>query len=320
MKAQIIDDFGDPSGMRVAEVDRPEPTATQMLVRSEAIGVGGVDAVIRRGTLGGGYPRGMIPGSEIAGTVVAVGAEVDPAVLGQRVWAFTGISGAYAEYAAAAADDISPLPDGLSAVDAVTLGSAATVAHFTLAHAHLSAGDSLLVRGGAGSIGIAAIELAALAGASTIAATASSPDRGRRLHELGATHTLDRSGHGDDIAAAGFDVIVDVVGGPDMPSFIDLLRPNGRYILVGAVAGFPPSDFGLGLLRSFQRSRSVATFSLDSIPKSERNRMRRQLFARAARGEISPVVHDVLPLSQAAAAHRAMDAGGVFGRFVLVPE
>ncbi|MCI0157100.1 zinc-binding dehydrogenase [Leifsonia shinshuensis] len=320
MRAVVIDRYGDPSGMLVVERGEPDLEATQVLVRTEAIGVGGVDAVIRRGTIGSGFPRGMVPGSEVAGTVVAVGADVDAALVGRRVWAFTGTSGGYAEYAAAYEDDVTPIPDGLSAVDAVTVGSAATVAHFALAHAHLSAGDALLVRGGAGSIGIAAIELAASAGATTIAATASSAERAHRLRGFGATHTLDRSGRGDDTATAGFDVIVDIVGGPDMPSFIDLLRPNGRYLLVGAVAGYPPPDFGQVLLRSFQKSRSVATFSLDSIPKPERNRTREELFGRAARGEISAVVHNVLRLSEAAEAHRSMDAGSVLGRYVLVPD
>ncbi|CAM5422596.1 zinc-binding dehydrogenase [Leifsonia shinshuensis] len=320
MKAVVIDRYGDPAGMTVVEREEPDLEAIQVLVRTEAIGVGGVDAVIRRGTVGLGFPPGMVPGSEVAGTVVAVGADADPALVGRRVWAFTGTSGGYAEYAAAYEEDVSPLPDGLSAVDAVTVGSAATVAHRALAHAHLTAGDALLVRGGAGSIGIATIELAARAGATVIAATASSAERAHRLRGFGATHTLDRSGRGDDIAAAGFDVIVDIVGGPDVPSFLELLRPNGRYILVGAVAGYPPPDFGMVLLRSFRQSRSVATFSLDSIPKPERNRVREELFGQAARGEISAVVHGVLPLGEAAEAHRSMDAGGVFGRYVLVPD
>lgn len=318
MKAVVIEEFGSPSGMRTAERPDPVAAAGQLVVRTEAIGVGGVDAVIRRGTIGLAAEPGMIPGSEVAGTVVSLGAGVDPSWLGRRVWAFTGTSGAYAEFAAAAVEDVTPLPDGLSAIETVTLGGAATVAHFALLHGRLTAGESLLIRGAAGSIGIAAIELAARAGAGIIAATTSSAERGRRLREHGATHVLDRNGTGEGMPEA-VDVIVDVVGGPEMPAFVDRLGPNGRYVLVGAVAGFPPADFGLPLLRSFRLSRSFATFSLDTAPVEARNRAREELLEAAARGELSPVVHEVLPLAAAADAHRRMDDGAVFGRIVLVP-
>jgi NADPH:quinone reductase-like Zn-dependent oxidoreductase len=114
-------------------------------------------------------------------------------------------------------------------------------------------------------------------------------------------------------------VIVDIVGGSDVPVFIDRLAPNGRMVLVGAVAGFPPADFGIRLLSSFQQSRSFATFSLDTVPTATRDAARVELFAAAVRGELHAVVHDVLPLADAADAHRRMDAGTVFGRIVLVP-
>ncbi|WP_263730647.1 zinc-binding dehydrogenase [Cellulomonas sp. SG140] len=234
------------------------------------------------------------------------------------MWAATGTSGAYAEHAVAHVDDVTALPSALPSVDAVTLGSAATVAHFALAHAGFSPGDSVLVRGAAGSIGIAAVQLAARAGAGAVAVTTSSTDRGRRLRDLGATHVLDRSGAGD-AAADSVDVLLDVVGGADVPVFLDRLSPNGRYVLVGAAAGFPPPDFAAPLLRAFQLSRSFATFSLATVGAGERSQAREQLFLAAVRGELAPVVHAVLPLDQAAEAHRQMDEGTVFGRIVLVP-
>lgn len=320
MRAVVIERFGDPSGMAVREVAEAVPAAGQIVVGSQAIGVGGVDAVIRRGTLGGyGFTEGLIPGSEVAGTVTAVGDGVDPSWLGRRVWAFTGTSGGYAEQATARIEDVTALPDGLSPVEAVTLGSAATVAHFALAHAHFTAGESVLVRGAAGSIGIAAVELASRGGASVVAVTTSSPERGRRLRELGATLVLDRAGHGGRDEPATFDVIIDIVGGDGIPAFIDRLAPNGRMIVVGAVAGMPPADFGMGLMRSFQQSRSFATFSLNTVPIAVRNTVRAEQFDAAANGRLHPVVHKVLALDQAAEAHRQMDAGTVFGRIVLTP-
>jgi NADPH:quinone reductase-like Zn-dependent oxidoreductase len=315
-----IERFGDPSGMVLTDLPTPAPGPGQVLVGTEAIGVGGVDAVIRRGTLAGyGFTEGLIPGSEVAGTVTDVGPGVDADWLGRHVWAFTGTGGAYAAQALAKVGDVVELPGGLSAVDAVTLGSAAPVAYFALEHARFAAGESVLVRGAAGSIGIATVELAVRGGAGAVAVTTSSAERGARLRELGATHALDRHGAGDTDAPAAFDVIVDVVGGPELPSFLDLLAPNGRLVLVGAVAGMPPADVGTRLVRSFQQSRSFATFSLATVPTAPRDAARSELFAAAARGELHAVVHDVLPLSGAADAHRRMDDGSVFGRIVLVP-
>lgn len=320
MRAVIIRTFGDPSGMEMADLPVPTPGAGEVLVRTEAIGVGGVDVVIRRGGIAeAAREPGMIPGSEVAGVVTATGADADPAWVGRRVWAFTGMSGGYAEYVIARADDIVALPSELSSVDAVTLGSAAPVAHFALERAHLVEGESVLVRGAAGSIGLAGVELAARAGAATIAVTTSSPERGERLREFGATHVLDRAGAGDPKARAEFDVILDIVGGGDLPRFIERLAPNGRLIAVGVVGGFPPADFGMALLAGFRRSITFGTLSLDTIPRDELTRVRGEMFYDAVRSVLSPVVHATLPLSAAAEAHRLMDAGEVFGRIVLVP-
>ncbi|MDI2031646.1 zinc-binding dehydrogenase [Saccharopolyspora sp. TS4A08] len=317
MRAVVIERFGDPSGMTVREVPDPVPAPGEVVVRTEAIGVGGVDAVIRRGTLGGlGFAEGLIPGSEVAGVVEDLGDGVDRTWLGRRVWAFTGTSGGYAERAAARVEDITALPDELPAVDAATLGSSAGVAHFALDRARFASGESVLVRGAAGSIGIAAVELAARGGASTVAVTTSSPERGERLRELGATRVLDRGGNGEP---GDFDVIIDVVGGDGMPEFLDRLAPNGRMVAVGVIAGMPPADFGARLLRSFQQSRSFATLSLDSVPLDERSAVRSRQFDAAVRGHLHPVVHDVLRLDQAAEAHEQMDAGTVFGRIILRP-
>jgi len=320
MRAVTIRAFGDPDGMDAVDRPSPAPGAGEVVIRTEAIGVGGVDAVIRRGTLGGyGFAEGMIPGSEVAGIVTAAGEGVDGAWAGRRVWAFTGTGGGYVEEAVARADDLVELPPGLPSADAVTLGSAAPVAHFAYARAHLRAGETVLVRGAAGSIGVAAVELAARAGAAAVAVTTSSAERGKRLRSLGATHVLDRAGAGDESAPALFDVIIDIVGGQDLPSFIQRLAQNGRLVAVGVVGGYPPADFGTAILGAFLRSVSFGTLSLDTIPRGELARVRAEQFAAAVRGEIHPVVHDIMTLDAAADAHRRMDAGEVFGRIVLVP-
>ncbi|NED33254.1 zinc-binding dehydrogenase [Streptomyces sp. SID8499] len=321
MRAVVIRTFGDPAGLEVVEAPAPVPGPGQVGIATEAIGVGGVDAVIRRGQLAAyGFRAGHLLGSEVAGTVTAVGEGVDASWRGRRVWAFTGLSGGYAERAVAAVEDVLALPDGLTCAAAVTLGGSGPVAHFALERARFAPGETVLVRGAAGSIGVTAVQLAAEAGAGEVAVTTASAERGARLRDLGATLVLDRSGGGDDgKAASGFDVVIDVVGGPQLPDFLDRLNPNGRYVVVGVVGGQPPADFGARLLAAFRKSLSFATFSTDSVPGPERRAVRSAQFAAAERGALRTVVHEVLPLDQAASAHRRMDAGEVFGRIVLTP-
>lgn len=305
--------------MAVVDLATPVAGPGQVLVAVEAIGVGGVDVVIRRGDLASyGFQEGHVPGGEVAGTVTAVGDGVDPSWTGQRVWAATGVGGGYAEQAVASAGDLAALPDDLSATDAVALGSAGVVAHFGLAHARFAAGESVLVRGASGSLGIMTVQLAALRGAGAVAVTTSSAARGDRLRALGATHVVDRSGEGPD-ALAGYDVIIDVVAGEALPSFLGRLNPNGRMVVVGAVGGQPPADFGTRIMAPFQKSLSFATFSAATVPESSRRAVRADQFAAAVRGELRAVVHEQLPLEKAALAHQKMDAGEVFGRIVLVP-
>jgi NADPH:quinone reductase-like Zn-dependent oxidoreductase len=239
--------------------------------------------------------------------------------MGRRAWAFTGTGGGYVEQALAPVEQILPLPTGLSAAAAVTLGSSGAVAHFGLRHARFAPGETVLVRGAAGSIGIMAVQLAARAGAAAVAVTTSSPERGERLRRLGATHVLDRSGAAGAGAPAGYDVIIDVVAGKDMPSFIDRLNPNGRMVAVGAVAGQPPADFGMKIMNAFQKSMSFAAFSAATVPEADLRAVRSKLFTAAGRGEIEAVVHELLPLDEAVLAHQKMDAGEVFGRIVLLP-
>ncbi|MFI8180955.1 zinc-binding dehydrogenase [Actinacidiphila glaucinigra] len=320
MKAIAIKTFGGPEGLAVVDLPVPAPAAGQVLVATEAVGVGGVDTVIRSGALAAyGFKEGFVPGSEVAGTVTAVGDGVDTSWIGRRVWAFTGTGGGYVEQALVPLGQILPLPGSLSAVDAVTLGSAGAVAHFGLRHARFAPGETVLVRGASGSIGIMAVQLAARRGAAAVAVTTSSARRGEQLRRLGATHVLDRSGGGGEDAPAGYDVIIDVVAGKDMPSFFDRLNPNGRMVAVGAVGGRPPADFGTKIMASFQKSMSFAALSTATVPPADLRAVRGEQFAAAGRGEIETVVHEVLPMDEAVLAHRKMAAGEVFGRIVLTP-
>ncbi|MFF2396126.1 zinc-binding dehydrogenase [Nocardia sp. NPDC058114] len=321
MKAVVVQAFGGPEVLAVVELPHPNPAAGEVLITTEAIGVGGVDALVRSGALAAfGITPGHTLGQEVVGTVTTVGEGVDTGWIGQRVWAFTGEGGGYAERAIASAETLVPVPEALSAVDAVTLGSSAMVAHFALRHAHFTHGESVLVRGAAGGIGVVAVQLAARGGAGAVAVTTSSPARGDRLRDLGATHVLDRAGWGADNAPTGYDVIIDIAAGADLPSFLTKLEPNGRMVVVGVMAGMPPADFGVEMIKAFRRSTSFATFSADTVPISDRRAATAELFAAAVRGELKAVVHEILSLEQAVLAHRKMDAGEVFGRVVLIPS
>jgi NADPH:quinone reductase-like Zn-dependent oxidoreductase len=320
LKAVAIKAFGGPEGLAVVDLADPVPGDGQVLIATEAIGVGGVDAVILSGALAAyGFTEGHVPGGEIAGTVTAAGAGVDTSWIGQRVWAFAGLGGGYAEHAVAQAETLVPLPAGLTAADAVTLAGSGAVAHFGLRHARFAPGESVLVRGAAGGIGVMAVQLAAGGGASTVAVTASSAARGDRLRGLGATHVLDRRGAGGQDAPAGYDVIIDIAAGPDMPSFFARLNANGRMVAVGVVAGYPPPDFAMQMFTAFQKSMSFATFSTDTVPAAARRAAIAGLFDTAGRGELRSVVHQGLPLEEAVLAHQQLAAGEVFGRIVLTP-
>jgi NADPH:quinone reductase len=115
-------------------------------------------------------------------------------------------------------------------------------------------------------------------------------------------------------------VAIDIIAGPDLPSFFANLNPNGRMVAVGAMAGDPPADFGLTLFAAFQKSMSLATFSANTVPEADRRAVTAELFAAATRSELHSVVHELLPLEQAVLAHQKMAAGEVFGRIVLTPS
>ncbi len=316
MKAVEIRTFGDPGGLAVVDRPDPRPAAGEVVITTEAIGVGGVDALIRRGDLAAfGFEAGHVPGGEVAGVVTALGDGVDASWAGARVWALTGLGGGYAEQALAPATTLVPLPPEVSPVDAVTVAGSGVVARFGLRHARFAPGESVLVRGAAGGIGVMAVQLAARGGARAVAVTTSSAERGARLRALGATEVLDRSGEG----STGYDVVIDIVAGEQLPAFLSRLNPNGRLVAVGAVAGPPPARLAAEMFAAFRKSLTFATFSADTVSTEDRRTAAAELLAAAGRGEVDTVVHDVLPLAHASLAHRQLDAGGVFGRLALVP-
>lgn len=312
MQAIIVKEFGSADQLSLTTIPDLVPGEGEVVIHVEAAGVGLVDVLQRQGFLGVSAP-GYIPGVEVAGRVMAVGSGVDEYLLGQRVFA-QGRDG-YAEQFVASARGVVLLPEHVSSEAAVGLGVNALVASFSITRASLEAGEALLVRGASGGIGAMVAQLAVRRGAVVTAVT--SPGMADSVAALGVQHVVRR---GTDPQPKGpFDVIIDPVAGEATVAFVETLASNGRYVVNGAAAGFPPATISQVLLQGFTKSPTYSLLSLDSVPQEEKLAEATALFAQAARGELEPPIAQVLPLREAAEAHKVLEAGRLFGKVVLKP-
>lgn len=317
MKAVIVPSFGDSGVLMVVDRSQPSPGPGQVLVKVEAAGVGYVDVMARKGDYQPLSEPGFIPGLEAAGTVAAVGEGVDAQWAGQRVFLWTRGGGAYAEAVVADVGDVVPLPTGVSAADAVALGVNALVAVLGLERANVEKGERVLVRGAGGGIGLMAAQLAALAG-SEVTAITSSPERGDRLRGLGAAHVQNRQA-GQDGRGASHDLVVDPVAGPDLGRYVESLRRNGRYLLVGAAGGVPELEVFGSFLATYHNSPTLFAFSLNSVDADTVGAAAAALFGRAVRGDLQAVIDEQFPLAEAHRAHERLESTPVFGKVILHP-
>ncbi|MFI5436338.1 zinc-binding alcohol dehydrogenase family protein [Rhodococcus baikonurensis] len=307
--------FGGPDVLVIEEGPDLEPGSGEVVVRIEASGVGLVDVLQRSGAYPGVSP-GFVPGLEIAGVIIAVGPDVASELLGTRAFAQIA-GGGYATHAHVPVAALVPLPDSVSASTAVALGVNAAVAVTGCERAKVKPGDRVLVRGAGGGIGALAVQTAAAAGALVHAVT-SSPERSQRLESLGAHAVIDRTRPQADDAPV-VDVVFDPVGGGDLNRFLELLAPNGRYMLCGVAAGLPSPDFGTILLQRFQQSLTFSSLSLDTLSQQTRIATYREIFASAEQGTLVPVIDEAFSLDDAASAHRLLESGSVFGKLILLP-
>ena len=312
MRAIRVMAFGGADQLMLSEVPDLVPGAGQVLILVEAIGVGLVDVLKRRGSLGG--EAGFVPGSEVAGRIVALGSSVDDGLLGLRVFAQSS-GGGYAEQFLAEASSVVVIPDQLSSEAAVALGINALVALFSQRQTRLMGGDRVLIRGASGGVGLSSVQAAAHVGATVTAITKS--EAASKVEALGAQRVVRRD-KGETVEGL-FDVVIDPVGGDAVGEFIGRLAANGRYVLVGAAAGFPEATFGQALFSIFQRSPSFSVFSLASVSPDEVKDAADEIFAAAARGTLTPMIGGIFPLSEAAMAHRSLESGAVIGKIVLRP-
>jgi NADPH:quinone reductase-like Zn-dependent oxidoreductase len=313
MKAAQITSYGDAADvLRINDVDRPAPGAGEVLVRVEASSVNGHDVIIRSGEMkivsGRRFPLGT--GLDFAGVVTESGTGVEGPRVGDRVWGTVHprqrhtIAGA-AEYVVVPADRLAPAPAGLSAADAASLVVAGATALIAVRDTvRLAPGEKVLVRGAAGGVGTAAVQLAhALGGHVTALARAR---HAPALTDLGADEVLDHGSTTSD-RIGPFDVIVDTVG-TELNCYRSRLAKGGRMVTVGLSA---PALAAIAA-SSVYGARRIRTFSAN--PDAT---VLRALADHVTSGALRPVVNSVYPLADIAAAHQAFERGGVVGKHVV---
>ena len=294
----------------------PQPGVGEVLVRVRAAGLNGADMLQRRGRYPAppGSPQD-IPGLELAGEVVANGPGATRFAEGDRVMAIVG-GGGQAELAVVHERQLMPVPEQLDWPAAGGFPEVFTTAHDALfTQAGLQAGERLLVHGAAGGVGTAAIQLGTRAGA-RVTATVRNPDKREQVAALGAT-VVEPEGfeqHGP------FDVILELVGAPNLDANLDALATTGRIVVIG-VGGGAKAELNLATLMG-KRGRIMAS-TLRARPLEEKaataRAVERHVLPLVEQGAITVPVAQTFPLDEVAAAYERFAAGGKLGKLVLLP-
>lgn len=341
MKAMMLNAFGGPDVLHMADVPAPEPAPNQTLVRVRACGVNYLDLWVRNGQRARGVTLPHILGSEIAGEVEHMGAAGGPLAPGQPVavapWLFCGhceyclrgeetlclhsdiigrvSQGGYAEYVVAPTANLIPLPSNVdfNGAAAVTL-AALTAWHMLVERARLRPGEDVLVLGGASGVGSAAVQIARLMGARRVIATAGTPDKLDKARSLGADAVINH--YEADIreevrrltAKRGVDVVVEHVGAATWEKSVACLARAGRLVTCGATTG---SDVHLDIWPLFAKKNTI----LGSYGGTRADL--RQVLDLVAAKKLAPVIDRLLPLEQLPEAHRLLEAGDHAGKIVM---
>ena len=319
-------DPAEPGGPEVLQLVRrpvPRPGAGEVLIRVAAAGVNRPDLLQRRGLYPPPPGAPSIPGLEIAGTVVAAGADAPRELVGQSVCALIA-GGGYADYASAPAGQCLPVPAGLSMVEAAAMPETLfTVWTNLFERAYAAEGETALVHGGTSGIGTMAIALADLFGLRIIV-TCGSDEKCRRALELGAAEAINYRTH-DFVAevarltgGAGVHIVLDMVGGDYLPRNLACLAEEGRHVSIAVQRG---ATGELNLARVMQRRLTLTGSTLR--PRSAEfktlvaDELSRAVWPHVEAGKLKPVIDSTFPLADAAEAHRRMEAGDHVGKIVL---
>lgn len=324
MKAIRIREPGGPEVLQLVDAEMPSPRAGEVRIRVVATAVNRADLLQRLGA----YPAPKdapqdIPGLEVSGVVDALGEGVASPAVGTRVYAIVG-GGGYAEYVTVHARALAPIPEGLGDVEAAAVPEAFVTAYDAMVlQAGLAPGENVLIHAVGSGVGTAATQIAVAIGARPLG-TARTDDKLERAKALGLVHGIhvQNARFSDAVHAAtagqGADVILDLVGGSYGPENLRAAAPRGRIVVVGLVAG-RSMELDLGLL--LQKRLLLKGTVLRARPLEERiaahQVLARNLGPLFAAKQLRPVVDRVLPLAQAADAHRAMAESESFGKLVL---
>ena len=324
MTAIEIREPGPPQVLRAVQRPVPEPGPGEVLIHVAAAGVNRPDVLQRKGAYAPPLGASDIPGLEVAGEVVRLGAGVSEPALGAKVCALLA-GGGYAQYANAPAVQCLPIPPPLTLEEAAALPETFfTVWHNVFERARLQRGETLLVHGGSSGIGTTAIMLGKAFGARVIV-TAGSAQKCAACRELGADVAINYH-EGDFVEATlraterrGADVILDMVGGEYLPRDVTAAAVEGRIALI-ATQGGTRSELDL---RPFMVKRLTLTASvLRSQPVANKGRIAdalwRNVWPLFASQRLTPVIHARFPLGEAARAHELMESGAHIGKIMLL--
>jgi NADPH:quinone reductase len=321
MKAIRVKEFGGPEVMQLVEVPDPKPTGAHVVARIRAAGVNPVDVYMRSGT----YPRKpalpYTPGTDGAGTVESLGPDAAKRFKpGERVYLAGSLSGTYAELALCEEQFVFPLPAHVSFAQGAAMHVPYATAYRALfQRAHAVAGETLLVHGASGGVGIAAVQLARAAGLRVIGTVGS--ERGRKLVlDEGAHVVLDHSApnHFEEALAAtggrGYDLILEMLANVNLGRDLGILAMHGRVSVVGSRgnAEITPRDM-------MGRDGAIIGMSLWNTPPHELISIHAALVAGLENKTLRPVIGQEIPLAEAGRAHTAIMAGGAHGKIVLIP-
>ena len=320
MRAIRVKEFGGPEVLRLEEVRDPRPGPGQVLVRIKAAGVNPVDTYIRAGTYARKPQLPYIPGADGAGVVELVGEGVTRIKPGDRVYVGGGFGGTYAELAVFDEWSVWPLPAHLSfAQDAAVNVPYVTAFRGLFQRAQARGGETVLVHGASGGVGIAAVQLARAAGLHVIGTAGT--QRGRKLvSDEGAHEVLDHTAP-DHFEKAlertngrGYDVILEMLANVNLGRDLPLLAIHGRAVIIGSRGAVEvnPRD-------AMQRDAVILGVALPNISREELIAIHSAIVAGLENKTLRPVVGQEFPLPEAPRAHAAVLQPGSYGKIVLVP-
>jgi putative PIG3 family NAD(P)H quinone oxidoreductase len=325
MQAITFDAPGDERVLTLSELPDPTPAAGEVLVEVAAAGVNNADLQQRQGNYPPPPGASDVLGLEVSGTIRTLGAGVTGWAVGDRVCALLA-GGGYASLVVVPATQLLPVPDGLDLVEAAALPEAACTVYSNLGMiAGLRPGQTLLVHGGTGGMGSHAVLWAKALGARVIA-TSGGERKVAASRELGADLVIDHRTE-DFVACAkeftdgvGVDVVLDVVGPDYLERNLDVLAPNGHIAVIASGSG-TEATLPFGML--MRKRATISGTTLRARPLAEKaaivEAVRYNVWPFVADGRVRPVVDAVLPLAEAAEAHRRIASGDVIGKLLLRP-